>query len=147
MISASFEMVSYDDDDDDDDLDEKEEKFVDGSIIEPIYKKSYKNYFFINTENNIIGVHPSNPTFDFLHIASNTAHYKTKYCISKKYGIFYISNDGKKIYQSSRCEKLRSKKIYEIGNKNCNFKHFKSINMENKLDEIFNDGITKCMFF
>eukprot|EP01084_Bolivina_argentea_P043581 80271_1 len=65
-----------------------------------LHKMTNKNYLFINAENQLIGIHPVNPTFSFLHIARDTQHGKVKYCISKKYGVFYLSNNGKEIYQS-----------------------------------------------
>lgn len=65
-LGADPEHLDHDDlaHDKDDDLGDG-----DGQIIE---KATNRNYLFINAEDQIIGVHPSNPMFDFLHIAQGT---------------------------------------------------------------------------
>eukprot|EP01084_Bolivina_argentea_P043583 80277_1 len=93
--SFSLEIINFDDEQADPSaIQEQDEKKEETALM------TNKNYLFINAENQLIGIHPANPTFSFLHIARDTQHGKVKYCISKKYGVFYLSNNGKEIYQS-----------------------------------------------
>jgi len=77
-------------------LDEEEEQKRESEIES---KVSIKDYIFIHAEGSLIAIHPLNPTFDHLHIAKNVKP-KTSYCMSKRYGTFWIDNDGEKILQS-----------------------------------------------
>merc|ERR1712228_104057 len=82
--------------------------------VDEFSKRSNLNYMFVNTENQLIGIHPTNPTFDFLHLAKDTKHGKCKYCVSKKYGCFFLSNDGKEIYVSPHLEYQNVSKILSL---------------------------------
>lgn len=79
-----------------------------------LYRPTNQNYMFINAESQLIGIHPSNPTFDFLHIAKDAQHGKCKFCVSKRYGAFYLSNDGTEIYQSSHLEYQSAQKLVSL---------------------------------
>ena len=119
----------------------KEMKFEKEQKENPFYRNSNKNYMFINAENQLIGIHPTNPTFDFLHIAKEAQHGKCKYCVSKRYGIFYLSNDGKALYQSSHLEYQSIQKLI-----NLNLSQFQSDKfypIEQYHDIVLRQGINK----
>ena len=100
-----------------------------------------KNYLFINAENQLIGIHPTNPTFDFLHIAKEAQHGKCKYCVSKRYGTFYLSNDGKELYQSSHLEHQSIQKLINLNNSQ--FKSDQFFPIEQYHDLVLRQGINK----
>eukprot|EP01084_Bolivina_argentea_P245911 411630_1 len=66
---------------DDMDANEDEEKKEDEMVIFR-ERESNKNYIYLNVDNNIIAIHPTNPSWDFLHVARNT-HNGTNYCLSR----------------------------------------------------------------
>jgi len=79
-----------------------------------INKKSIKHWIFINCENHIIAVHPTNPTFDFITIADNVLN-GSSYCNSRKYGTFYVSNNKDRIMQSSKYSKSQCNIVCQVG--------------------------------
>ena len=109
VIATSFEMCIYDDWD---------EKLSNQWIIKQQSIASIKNYIFINCQNHIIGIHPTNPTFDYLLVAENINN-NNNFCNSRKYGTFYISNNGRKILQSGKYTKNRINVIYDINKDKC----------------------------
>ncbi len=73
-------------------------------------KNTFKNYIFINIEHSIIGIHPTNATFQHLHIGKNIPP-STPFCASKQHGIFWINSDKKTVTQSVSLNYLHQKKI------------------------------------
>ena len=78
------------------------------------YRSTIKNYMFINAQNQLIGIHPSNPTFEYLHVAEEVQNVKCKYCVSKRYGTFHISNDGKALFQSPHLDHKTTQKLIDL---------------------------------
>ena len=93
------------------------------------------NYIFVNAEKQLIGLHPANQTFDYLHIAKNVGKGNCKFCVSRKYGVFYLSDDGKKLYQSSHLEYQTVKELVDLSkNEDCSTGHG---------NVLFKDGIER----
>ena len=59
-------------------------------------------------------IHPSNPTFDFLHCAEDAKHSKCKFALSANYGVLWISDDGRRLRQSPHCEKGSALTIVDL---------------------------------
>merc|ERR1719361_113936 len=142
----SLEMSHFDDCEDDkedkieiDDADDDEEKQV---VEEAVYassigsKASIKNYIFINAENSVIAIHPVNPTFDYLNVANNVQG-GASYCVSKKYGMLWIGNDGLRIMQSSKFGDTNEHVVFEITNYDVNNAGYKWNNFD--MMKLYND--------
>eukprot|EP01084_Bolivina_argentea_P020540 38191_1 len=96
------------------------------------YKSSIKHYIFINCANNIIGIHATNPTFDFLHIGNNTQN-GVSFCNSRKYGTFWISNEHDQIIQSAVWNHMNTNVVVSL-EKKFKFDNFQMIPMD-KMDK------------
>eukprot|EP01084_Bolivina_argentea_P061260 111957_1 len=78
------------------------------------YKSTNKHYIFINAGNQLIGIHPTCPIYAGFHIAENVENGKCNFCISEQYGVFYLSNDRKMLYQSGHLNKMSVQKIIDL---------------------------------
>ena len=81
------------------DLDTDNVSLTDDDSEQAIVKQKYshKNYIYINVENQLIGIHPSTPTFDFIHMAKIG---NKSWCVSKQFGTFYVNKNRNAIYQT-----------------------------------------------
>jgi len=83
-----------------DELKESEDKKVVADKVKHV--QSMKNYLFIHCGNDLVSVHPVNPTFDLLDVAS--VDKKSSFCISRQYGAFFVYHSGNAIAQSPRLD-------------------------------------------
>merc|ERR550525_121989 len=86
------------------DRDEEEEKLSEVSEAkvskEVGYVPSIKNYVTIQCEDDLIGIHPTNPTFALLNVAP--VKFGKAFCNSRMYGSFFLTHGCKAIGQSPR---------------------------------------------
>jgi len=62
-------------------------------------RASIENYIFVNCRGHIIAFHPANGNFAFINVANNVAA-NASFCVSRKYGVFYVNKAGDAIMQS-----------------------------------------------
>jgi len=105
-LMADLEDVQNGGDDEEKDSEQKESIRVE-------YRRSIKNYVFIQCSDQILAVLPSNPSFDFLSVAR--APRGTLFCNSRKYGTFYITHSGTAIAQSPKYEHDAVHLVYRCG--------------------------------
>ena len=93
------------------------------------FSKGICNCIVINAYDILIAIHPS-----------NTENGKVNYCISKKYGIFYLSNQHNKILQSSKYNKDCTNVICEVNNDDFIY-YNKFIPVDAKKYDLWKDGV------
>jgi len=79
------------------------------------YRPSIKNYVTIQCEDDLIAIHPTNPTFDLLSVAP--IHFGNAFCNSRMYGSFFLTHGGKAIGQSPRWNTDDVHLLYRCGEK------------------------------
>jgi hypothetical protein len=87
-------------------------------------RSSHRNFVYVNCENSIIGIHPVNPTFEYLHVANDCQHGKGLFCVSKRYGCFWLGNKGYSIHQSPRLQQKQSQLIFQCMNAEIDIQDF-----------------------
>eukprot|EP01083_Nonionella_stella_P316604 1148767_1 len=89
---------------------------------------SINGYAFIHSDNKIIAVHPSNPTFAEVIVAENVNH--KSFCTSRFYGVFYIGGTRQnRIYQSN-CYDARNVQMICSLESSAQCKGFQMISMD-----------------
>eukprot|EP00484_Ammonia_sp_Unknown_P028018 CAMPEP_0197047432 /NCGR_PEP_ID=MMETSP1384-20130603/22943_1 /TAXON_ID=29189 /ORGANISM="Ammonia sp." /LENGTH=1300 /DNA_ID=CAMNT_0042479351 /DNA_START=77 /DNA_END=3979 /DNA_ORIENTATION=- len=116
------------DEEEEDQEEEKKQEEAEKIMAVETYKPSIKSFVHINCENSIISIHPANPTFDFMHIASNVK-LGSSFCISRKYGTFWINNEKDRIMQSSKYDAYSTTTVCEIDSDKFEWKNFRMIPM------------------
>ena len=93
--SNSFNVIWYDGNDDEN---KPKQNKLDGNY----YCKSNKNFIYINHSNEIYKIHPTDPSFDgVMRCANDTGKHNDTFCASKHYGLFFVTDGGKILCQSS----------------------------------------------
>ena len=105
------------------------------------YHRSIKNYMFIQSENDIVAIHPVNPTFDLLNVAN--VRYGTSFCNSRQYGTFYITHKGLAIAQSPKYDANDVHLVYRSG---APHKRWNQCFSMDSSDDFKADEIQKCMY-
>ena len=128
---------------DDDMKQQEEEKQSEEKKIVPSemkHRRSIKNYIFIQSENDIVAIHPVNPTFDLLNVGQT--RYGTSFCNSRQYGTFYITHKGLAIAQSPKYDANDVHLVYRSG---APHKRWNQCFSMDSCDDFKADEIQKCM--
>jgi len=132
FFASSLSNVNSNDENHDAVVDAVDEKMGDAEIVATQqYRPSITNFLFINAAHSVVAVHPSNPTYDMLCVAKNVKNGKS-FCVSRQYGMFWISNESNRICQSSACDAEYVRTVCDLRDSTLNKGSFTSIAMDNK---------------
>ena len=94
---------------------EEQKESVDAKLVPSNveYRPSIRNYLFVQCGNDIVSIHPVNPTFEFLNVAN--LRNGSSFCNSRQYGTFFVTHNGTAIAQSATFNVDNVHLVYRCG--------------------------------
>eukprot|EP01084_Bolivina_argentea_P175824 304398_1 len=129
VVAHSFEMSYFDD----------TVEIINFNKQDKFLRETNINYAVISASNQMIAIHPTNPTFHFVHIAGDIKP-EIRFCVSKRYGVFYLNDNGKCIFQSSHLQSqlVRSIVCIKHGKLHCDGDMMVSMKPLDSIEQICN---------